>query len=180
MRQANQAIQRERHASLAVDDVIHSLIRATMFSILHLKSEYHQIKLSEESRFITAFLTPKGVKQFTRLNFGTNSASEIFQHVISEHLHGIPGVLNISDDILIYVKTLEEHHKSLNAVLQRLSQHGLTLTKVNVCSIRPNSPFSDLCFRQTGFLLIPRRSLQLKILLHRSQSKMFELFLAWQ
>ena len=32
-------------------------------------------------------------------NMGTKAASEIFQHVISKRLQGIPGVLNISDDI---------------------------------------------------------------------------------
>lgn len=101
MRRANEAIQRERHSNPTVDDVIQALNGATMFSKLDLKSGYHQIMLSDESRYITAFSTHKGVKQFTRLNFGTNSASEIFQHVISERLRDIPGVLNISDDILV-------------------------------------------------------------------------------
>ena len=79
-----------------------------MFSKLDLKSGYHQIKLLEESRFITAFSTPIGVKQFIRLNFGTNSASEIFQHVVSERLRGIREVSNISDDIMVYVYGIYE------------------------------------------------------------------------
>ena len=151
-----------------------------MFSTLDLKSGYHQIKVSEESRFITAYSTPKGVKQFTRLNFGTNSASEIFQHVVSERLRSIPGVLTISDDILIYGKRLKSiinpYMLSSNDYLNMVSPS----TKINVCSIRPNSPFLDLCFRQTGFLLTPRRSLHLNMLPRQGLSKMFEHFLVWQ
>ena len=162
MRRANQAIQRERHANPTVDDVIHSLNGATMFSKIDLKSGYHQIKLSEESRFITAFSTPKGVKQFTRLNFGTNSASEIFQHVISERLHGIPGVLNISDDILIYGKTPEEHHKSLNAVLQRLSQHGLTLNKDKCLLYQTKLAFFGFVFSSNGISADPQKVIAIK------------------
>ena len=45
-------------------------------------SGYHQLELDEESRDLTTFVTHKGLKRFTRLNFGTNSASEIFQNVI--------------------------------------------------------------------------------------------------
>ena len=39
---------------------------------------YHQLELDEESRQITTFTTHKGLFQYKRLNFGTNSASEIF------------------------------------------------------------------------------------------------------
>ena len=129
MRRANEAILRERHSNPTVDDVIHALNGAMMFSKLDLRSGYHHFLLHDDSQYITAFSTHSGVKHFQQLNFGTNAASDIFQHVIFTQLQGIPGVLNISNDILVYGKTPQDHHRSLQAVFERLQDHGLTLNK---------------------------------------------------
>ena len=61
-----------------------------------------------------------GLRRYERLNFGMSRASEVFQNTIREVLMGIPGVLNVSDDILIYAKSAEEHHQRLTTVLERL------------------------------------------------------------
>lgn len=127
MRMANQAIQRERHPTPTVDDLIHKLNGATVFTKLDLRSGYHQLSLAEESRHITTFATHKGLRRYKKLNFGTNSASEIFQQVISEQIRDIPNAINISDDIIIFGKTQADHDEALRAVFQRFSLIGLTL-----------------------------------------------------
>ncbi len=117
MRMPNQAIRRERHPTPTVDDLIHTLNGATVFSKLDLKAGYHQIPLAPESRHITTFVTHKGLRRYTRLNFGTNSASEIFQNIISQQLRDIPGAFNISDDVVVFGKTQADHDKALKASL---------------------------------------------------------------
>ena len=47
MRMPNKAILRERHPSPTVDDLVHNLNGATVFSKLDLKAGYHQIPLDE-------------------------------------------------------------------------------------------------------------------------------------
>jgi hypothetical protein len=84
MRAPNQAIQRERQTTPTVDDLIHKLNGATLLTKLDLRSGYHQLSLAEESRHITTFATHKGLHRYKKLNFGTNSASEIFQNATSE------------------------------------------------------------------------------------------------
>ena len=79
MRMANRAIQRERHPTPTVDDLVDALNVATVFSKLDLRSGYHQLVLAQESRYITTFVTHEGLRRYTRLNFGTNSTCEIFQ-----------------------------------------------------------------------------------------------------
>ena len=63
--------------------------------------------------------------------FGVNAASEIFQNAIYQSLQGLSGVMNISDDILVYVHSCNcktSHDENLKAVLTRLEdQKGLTL-----------------------------------------------------
>ena len=60
---------------------------------------------------------------------GIASASEIFTEKIREMLSDIPGQVNMTDDILVFGKTEEEHHKSLMAVLKRLEEKGFTIHK---------------------------------------------------
>ena len=129
MRMANKAIQRERHPTPTIDDLIHVLNGAKVFSKLDLRSGYHQLMLAEESRYITTFATHKGLRRYRKLNFGTCSASEIFQHIIHEQIRDIPNVLNISDDVIVFGTTQAEHDYTLRAVFQRFSDKGLTLNR---------------------------------------------------
>ena len=150
MRMPNTAIQRERHPSPTADDLVHNLNGATVFSKLDLKAGYHQIPLDEKSRYITTFATHKGLFRYTRLNFGTNSASEIFQNIISEQLREIPGSMNISDDIIVYGKNQADHDASLTKVFQKLSDSNLTLNK-SKCEFNKSSiSFFGLVFSKDG------------------------------
>ena len=100
-----------------------------MFSKLDLRSGYHGILLDPESRYITTFATHKGLRRYARLNFGTNSASEIFRNVISEQIRDIPGAFNISNDVVIFGKTKSEHDSSLQAALEKFAEVNITLNK---------------------------------------------------
>ena len=86
MRMANQAINREKHPIPTVDDLIHTLNSTTVFFKLDLQAGYHQLTLGLESQYITTFATHKELWRYTQLNFGTNSASEIFQRTIHVQL----------------------------------------------------------------------------------------------
>eukprot|EP00795_Rhopilema_esculentum_P007362 gene7362-13097_t len=99
MRAANTAVKRVRHAIPTVKDISIDLNGATVFSKLDLAQAYHQLELSPSSR----------------LNFGTSSASEIFQHTLQLALQGLNGVKNIADDIIIFGKDVNEHNENLNA-----------------------------------------------------------------
>ncbi len=109
MRLPNCAIQRERHITPTVDDLIHDLNGAVCFTKLDLNAGYHQLELHPDSRYITTFTTHVRLWRYTRLNFGISSAAEVFQNTIQQVLQGIPNVRNMSDDIIVYGKTREEH-----------------------------------------------------------------------
>lgn len=132
MKNPNKAILRERHLTPTIEEVIAQLNGATTFSKIDLKDGYHQLTLHEDSRYITTFSTHIGLFRYKRLSFGINSASEIFQNTISNVLQNITGVINISDDILVYGKTQSEHDTVLQKVLQRLQNNNLTIN-TNKC-----------------------------------------------
>ena len=63
MRMANKAIQRERHPTPTVDNLIHAMNGAKVFSKLDLRAGYHQLTLAEGSLYITTFATHKGLRR---------------------------------------------------------------------------------------------------------------------
>ena len=87
---------------------------------------------------MTIFSTHTGLFQYKRLNFGVNSGAEQFQNIIQSVLAGLPGVINISDDILIFGQNQTEHDQRLRGCLQRLREQNLTLNKAK-CEVKKKS-----------------------------------------
>jgi len=129
MRRANEAVIRVRHPMPTFDELLLEMNGSTVFSKLDLKMGYHQLLLKPESREITTFATHHGVWRYKRLMFGISSAPETYQNVIQQTLSCLPGVVNMSDDIVVHAATKAEHDVRLNKVFQRLQESGLTLNK---------------------------------------------------
>ena len=64
-----------------------------------------------------------------RLGMGICSAPKVFQYTIQKVLVGLPGVLNLADDIVVFEKDAAEHKCRLVAVMTRLSESGLMLNE---------------------------------------------------
>ena len=154
MRMANKAIRQERHPTSTIDDLIQTLNGTTVFSKLDLKSGYHQLTIDPECRYITSFATYNGLWRYARLNFGTNSASEIFHKTINEQ---IPGTLNISDDIIIFGKTQAYHDLALRAVFKRFAGVKLTLNKKKCKFNKPSITFFSFVFSSNGIAPDPAK-----------------------
>ena len=127
MRQANQAVIRERYPIPTVEEVLQDFNQSTVFSKLDIKLAYHQIELDPSSREITTFMTHKGMYRYKRLMFGISCAPEMYNKILQQTLDGCDGVQSIFDDIVVHGKTQAEHDKHLEATLQRLCEKGLTL-----------------------------------------------------
>lgn len=119
----------KKHIMPTVEELIHDLNGANVFSKLDLRSRYHQLELDEQSKHITVFSTHLGLFQYKRLYFGISMASEIFQETIRNVVQDIPGVKNISNDIIIFGKDQKQHDIALEKTLQRLSEKVRTLNK---------------------------------------------------
>ena len=150
MRRANTAVQREPHITPTVTEIIGDLNGATVFSKLDLNQGYNQLELAPESRYITTFSTHLGLMRYKRLNFGISSAAEIFQNAIRTSLEGIPGAINISEDILVFGETQKEHDQALAATFQRLREQRLTLNKLKCEFSKDSLAFFGYVFSATG------------------------------
>ena len=125
----NQAVKRERHILPTVDHVLAQMSGATIFSKLDVNSGFHQIKLTEDSKPLTTFITLYGRFCYNRLPFGINSGPEHYQRQLHRVLENQQGVVCLMDDIVVYGEDLKEHDERLNQVFRKLSKAKMTLNK---------------------------------------------------
>lgn len=114
--------------------LIRNLQGNKFFGVLDLRSGFHQIKLTEESRKYTAFATSKGLFEFLRLPFGIAIAPQEFQRIMSTLLHGIPGVDVYVDDVIIAATTAEDFVSRVDETLKRLQEANLRV-KTSKCRL---------------------------------------------
>ena len=127
LRQANKAVIREKHPLPTMESFLPKISKSKVFSRLDLRKAFHQLLLAEKSRYITTFITSRGLYRYTRLMFGISCAPEIFQKIFERILLGCDGVINFIDDILIYGENKNVHDSRLAAVLKRLKEYNVTL-----------------------------------------------------
>ena len=87
---------------------------------------YWQIQDDVETSLLL-FNTLFGRHRFKRMPYGLHSASEVFQGTISNILCRIENAENSQDDIIVWVKDMHSHSKSLKNVFEKIKSHGLKI-----------------------------------------------------
>lgn len=126
-RRLNSVILPDKYPVPNIQDFAHLLCGKTIFSTLDLIRAYHQIPVDSESIPKTAIITPFGLCEFTKMQFGLRNAAQSFQRFIHEVLRDLNFCFPYIDDILIASSSPEEHKAHLQAVFHRLDRFGLTI-----------------------------------------------------
>ena len=91
-----------------------------------LKGFFH-VPLDENSKLLTAMLTPIGVFIYNVLSMGLTNANDTFEQCLHDILHGLDGVFNIADDILVIGETYEEFKDNVIRFLDQCVEKDLHL-----------------------------------------------------
>ena len=114
-----------------ITDMLDSLGEAKpkYFTVIDCLQGYHQIKVHEDSKDMTAFVTHSGMYRYSRLPFGLVNASAHFMSCVNDLFRKLlyKGVLVYLDDILVYSETFEEHLSLLQQVMDILSKANMKL-----------------------------------------------------
>ncbi|KAL0832340.1 hypothetical protein ABMA28_001773 [Loxostege sticticalis] len=133
-RALNSKTIKEHYPLPRVEDQIDNLRGYKYFITLDLASGYYQIPIAPTSQNKTAFVTPDGQYEFTRMPFGLANAPSIFQKTINKMLKSSKDceAYAFMDDIIIPANSINEGMERLEKVLKLIRDAGLTL-KVSKC-----------------------------------------------
>ncbi|RWS19871.1 Pol polyprotein-like protein, partial [Leptotrombidium deliense] len=99
-----------------IDIILSALKGATYYSTLDLISGYWQIRVREEDREKTAFITMNGLYKFKVMPFGLANAPAVFQRLMNSILSDL--IFNIClvylDDIIIFSNSFHDHLTNVN------------------------------------------------------------------
>lgn len=110
-----------------IQDLLNSFHGASVFTTLDLVRAYHQIPMNPADIQKTAVVTPFGLFEFTKMQFGLCNASQTFQRYMDHIFRDLDFVTAYIDDLCISSKSMPEHIQHLKTVFERLKKYGLVI-----------------------------------------------------
>lgn len=128
-RRLNAITKRETFPVPNIEETLNSLAGKHLFSKLDLLSGYHQIAVDEESRHLTAFVTPGGHYEYKRVPFGLTNAPAVFMRLMQKVLQPLQSshIFYYLDDIIVANEDFDEHIDTLRRVFRAMGDEGVTL-----------------------------------------------------
>ena len=130
-RQLNQRTIKDSYALPRIEEILDSLGGNKIFTVLDMKSGYHQLDIENDHKQRTAFTVgPLGFFEFNRMPFGLANSPATYQRLMEECLGDLHDRICFIylDDLIIFSRTLDEHLDRLEKVFERLREVGLKLS----------------------------------------------------
>ena len=134
----NRAIMRSHYPLPTIEQVATRLNKSKIFIVLDAKTGFWQVRLDQNSSYLTTFNTPFGRYRWLHMPFGICSAPEVWQQRMNQLIEGLPGIEVIADNFLVCESgdTTEEarvnHDLNLRAFLNKAREKGLKLNPTKV------------------------------------------------
>ena len=129
-RQLNRTTKKDAYALPRITEIFDYLSGAKYFSVLDMKSGYHQVPIHCDDMYKTAFTAgPLGHWEFRRLAFGLTNSPATYQRLMENVFSGLylDFVQVYLDDIIVFSNSFQEHTRHLEALFQRLAEYNLKL-----------------------------------------------------
>ena len=159
----NKVVMRSHYPLPTIEEVASRLTNAKVFTVLDAKTGFWQVKLAEDSSYLTTFNTPFGRYRWIRMPFGISSAPEVWQQRMNEIIEGLQGIEVIADDFLIcgFGATMKEaiadHDRNLRHFLDRARERGLKLNPDKVKLRLDSVPFIGHLLTDKGLAPDPNK-----------------------
>lgn len=142
-----------------INDVLPQLSKSKLFSVIDLKSGFHQIPLREQDMQKTAFSVNNGKYEFTRLPFGLKNAPSIFQRALDDILREYIGKICFVyiDDIIIFAENEEDHLRNLNIVFETLELANMKVQLDKCEFLKKEVEFLGFIVSDSGIKTNPKR-----------------------
>ena len=129
-RKLNEKIMRDNFPMVLVDDVLHKLQSAKIYTTLDLRNGFFHVPVDEESRKYTAFVTHNGQYEFLFVPFGLCNSPAVFSRFVFSIFRDLiqnGTIIVYIDDIIIPAVSEEENISKLKIVLDIAEKHDLRI-----------------------------------------------------
>lgn len=153
LRGLNKYVKREGGNSTSVLDACQDIDaeEGEVFSSFDAYRGHNQIGLAEESRDLTAFITPEGKYRWNVAPMGLCSISDHYNRRMNEALAAVSNFVKIVDDNLVYSKKIEEHVKHVRTFLQACRENRIHLSKEKFVFAVPEIEFAGVIISKDGY-----------------------------
>ena len=162
LRSLNKALKNPHLPIPRVEDIMAMFNGKSTFTKLDLKTAFHQLELSSESRPLTVFCAGDRLMRYKRLTMGTLPASGELNKRLRPILASIPNAAIIQDDIVIAAPDIESHNKALADVLEALHLAGLTVSPQKCIIASQEIPFWGFQVTKDGIKPDPQKAESVK------------------
>ena len=97
---------------------------AVHFAVFDSTKRFFHVPMDEASKLLTTMLTPVGIYLYNVLAMGLSNATDIFESCMCQILQGLNGVINITDDVLVYSTDYDSFKIKCNWVLRQVCREG--------------------------------------------------------
>lgn len=138
-RKLNEITIADKYPIPEINEVLYNLGKNRYFTVLDLKSGFHQIKLKNSDIEKTAFSISNGKYEFLRLPFGTKNGPAIFQRAVDDILREFIGKICYVyiDDIIVFGRNEQEHLNNLKIVFETLQSANMKI-QLDKCEFLKN------------------------------------------
>lgn len=158
-RALNAKTVRDVHPLPRIEESMDALGGSIRFCSLDLAAAYNQMKMHPADQHKTAFTTPFGLYEWTKMSFGLTNAPASFQRLMNEMFRDeiFQLMLCYLDDILVYGKTVMETLERLNVVLGKLVKYGLKLELTKCSFMKPEVTYLGHRISKDGIATDPEK-----------------------
>ena len=123
------------------EDIINKLKDATHFAVFDTTKSFFHVPLDEAGKKLTAMLTPIGIFVYNVLAMGLLNATDILEKCMREIVKDLNGVINITDDVLVFGVGKEQFKNNVVSFLDRCVERDLHLNPDKIQIDVPSVPF---------------------------------------
>ena len=109
------------------DDIVHKLCKVKYMARFDALMGFFRVPSDKNSKLLSAMLTPIGIFIYNVITMGLTNANDIFEQCLHDILHGLDGVFNIADDILVIGETYAEFKDNVIRFLDQCVEKDLHL-----------------------------------------------------
>ena len=127
-RKLNEVTVADPYYMSTMEEILERVGESRVMSKFDLAKGFYQVEVESQSQQKTAFVSPFGKYEFTRMPFGLKNAPAVFQRLMEVVLRDCYSCsAPYIDDVIVFSKNGEEHIQHLRCVLGALRKFGLTI-----------------------------------------------------